>query len=118
MGQILKDAGLPDSGKTASIVLRALAQNTVVFVDHPEMYRDSYLGRFLDVDVTIECNRWLVAKWVSKAGGGDHVYSFDSVPENIRAKMVEELDASITKLQGHLLGCPFDPDPGFRGRRR
>lgn len=118
LGHMLKDAGLPGSGKTASIVLRAMAQNEVVFVDHPEMYRDPYLSKFLDDDVTIECNIWLVAKWVSKAGGGGHVYSFDSVPEGIRAKMVEELDASIAKLQGHLLRCPFDPDPDFRGRRQ
>ena len=117
LGQLLKDAGLPGSGRTASIVLRAVAQNEVVFVDHPEMYSGPYLDRFLDVDVAIECNIWLVAKWVSKAGGGDHVYSFDSIPEGIRGKMAEELDASIAKLQGHLSGCPFDPDPDFRGRR-
>lgn len=119
LGRLLKDAGLPNSGRTASIVLRAMAQNGAVFVDHQDMYRTADLGGSRDIDVVIECDMRFVAKWVSKAGGGDHVYSLDSVPEDIRDKMAEELDDSIPKLKDRLPACPIIPDPdlGFRGRR-
>ena len=119
LGQVLEDAGLPGRGRTASIILRAVAQNRVVFMDHPDMYRATYLDEFLSDDVVIECNMWLVAKWVAKAGGGDHVYSFDVVSEGIRSKMAAELDDSMAKLTSRLSECPLDPDPdpGFCGRR-
>lgn len=116
MARVLADAGMPNSGRAASIIFRAVAQNNVVFIDHPDMYHKSYIDQSED-PVFIECNMWLVARWVSNAGGGDHVYSFDAVPEDIREKMVKELDTSIAKLQSHLSSSPFDPNPSFYVRR-
>ena len=39
MGRVLEDAGIPAEGREASLVLRAVAQNKVVHVDHRERVR-------------------------------------------------------------------------------
>lgn len=114
LAQVLADAGMPRGDRAAPLVLRAVAQNSVVFIDHPDMYR-SRIGQ-PEGQVFIECNLWFVARWVSKAGGGDRVYSFGATSDDIRGKMVVDLDSSIAKLKSHLKDRPFNPDPDRHSR--
>lgn len=112
LGQLLADAGLSSRGREASLVLRAAAQNNVVFVDHQEMYNTLYLGPYTDLYAAIECNPRLVEEWVSRAGGGPGAHTFDAVPQDKRDKMVGELDGRIDRLKGHLAGRHLDDRRG------
>ena len=112
LGQLLADAGLSASDREASLVLRAAAQNNVVFVDHQEMYNTLYLGPYTHLYAAIECNPRLVEKWVSRAGGGSGAHTFDAVPQDKRNKMVGELDGRIDRLKGHLAGSHLDDRRG------
>ena len=112
LGDMLANAGLSPRGREASLVLRAASRNNVVYVDHQEMYNTMYLGPYLDLDVFIECNPIFVAKWVAEAGGGDNVYAFDGVPQDMRDTMTEELDGMIDRLKKHLAGSEFSRERG------
>ncbi len=100
--QLLEDAGLSKDPKEVSLVLRTVAQNNVVFVDHQDLYDTFTLGLTLGCDVAIECNPRLVEKWVSRAGGGPGAYAFDAVPQDKRDKMAGELDGRIGLLKERL----------------
>lgn len=113
LGQLLADAGLLTNGREASLVLRAVAQNDVVYVDHQEMYNTIYLSEWLDLDVIFECNLGLVAKWVAAAGGGDNAHSFGDAPQGVRDAMIKELDGSIGRLKGRLADSRFDREHGY-----
>lgn len=117
LGRLLADADISSKGREASLVLRAVAQNKAVYVDHQELYNTHYLSPFLDMDVLIECDLWLVEKWVSKAGGGSNVFTFASIPQGIRDAMIRGLDDSIDKLKKHLAAYRFDDKLGRYVRR-
>ena len=108
LGNLLKDASLSASGREASLVLRAVAQNNIVCVDHQEMYNTLYLGSYTSLDVIIECNPRLVEKWASRAGGSLGNYTFDAVPQSIRDAMIKELDGRIGLLKERLPGSRLD----------
>ena len=112
LGRMLADAGLSAEGREASLVLRAAAQNNVVYVDHQEMYRTIYLRDCLELDVIFECNHGLVAEWVARAGGGKGVHSFGDAPQGVRDAMVRELDGCIDVVKKHLAGSGFDRERG------
>lgn len=117
LGDMLAGAGLSTMDREASLVLRAASRNNVVYVDHQEMYNTMYLGPYLGLDVFIECNPIFVAKWVAKAGGGDNVYAFDDVPQDMRYTMTEELDGMIGRMKKHLAGSKFSRKHGCYVRR-
>lgn len=99
---ILRDAGLSTDPKEVSLVLRAVAQNNVVFVDRPGMHNALTLGATLGRDVVIECNPHLVEKWVSRAGGGHGAYALNGIPQDVRDAMIGELDDRIDLLKRSL----------------
>lgn len=117
LGRMLADAGLSAEGREASLVLRAVAQNGIVFVDHQEMYKTIYLRRYLELDVTFECDFGLVAEWVSRAGGGSGVRTLGAAPQGTRDAMALELDGSIALLKGRLAGSVLDSRSGCYVRR-
>lgn len=117
LAQMLADAGLPNDGSVAPVILRAAAQNKAVFIDHPDLYCAHFVSDLKCTEVVIGCDMWLVEKWVSKAGGGDNVYSFDSIPQDIRNKMTKELDNSIDRLRSHLSDIPLNLDQERYTRR-
>lgn len=110
---MLADAGLSTRGREASLVIRAVSQNNVVYVDHQEMYNTMSLNLYLGKDVIIECNPFLVAKWVSKAGGGDNVYAIDAVSQDVRDTMIKELGDLIDRLKKHLADSRFSQEHGY-----
>lgn len=112
LGRLLADAGLSAEGREASLVLRAVAQNSIVCVDHQEMYNTLYLDRYLGLDVAFECDFALVAEWVSRAGGGSGVRTFGAAPQGARDAMARELDGSIALLKGRLAGSVLDSRRG------
>lgn len=112
LGRMLSDAGLPAKGREASLVLRAVAQNGIVYVDHQEMYNTLDLGPYLGLDVVFECDFGLVAEWVSRAGGGSGVRTLGAAPQGARDAMVLELDGSIALLKGRLAGSVLDSRSG------
>ena len=115
--KLLADACLPKKGRVAPVILRAVAQNKVVFIDHPDMYGAHYVNKLKDLEVVIGCDAWLVAKWVAKAGGGDHIYSLNATSQDIRNKMTEELDSGINRLKSHLPNSTLELDQGRYIRR-
>lgn len=117
LADMLADAGLSTRDREASLVLRAVSQNNVVYVDHQEMYNTMYLSLYLDKGVIIECNPFLVAKWVSKAGGGDNVYAFDAVSQDVRDTIIKELGGLIDRLKKHLADSRFSREHGHYVRR-
>ena len=117
LGRMLADAGMSAEGREASLVLRAVAQNGIVYVDHQEMYNTLYLGPCLDLDVTFECDFSHVAEWVTRAGGGSGVRTLGAAPQGARDAMVLELDGTIALLKGRLAGSVLDSRSGCYVRR-
>lgn len=100
--QLLTDAGLSADDRKLPLMLTAVAQNNVVYVNHQSMYDTFTLSSTLDCDVVIECNPRLVEKWVSRAGGGPCVYTLGDLPQDVHDAMIEELDDRINLLKKHL----------------
>lgn len=116
--ELLAEADLLKDGNVAPpVILRAVAQNKVVFIDHPDMYSAQSVNKLKDLEVVIGCDMWFVAKWVAKAGGEDHIYSFDATSQDIRNKMTEELGSNIDRLKSHLPNSPLKLDQGYYTRR-
>lgn len=116
--KLLAEASLLKDGNVAPpVILRAVAQNKVVFIDHPDMYGAHSVNKLKDLEVVIGCDAWLVAKWVAKAGGEDHVYSLNATSQDIRNKMTEELDSGINRLKSHLPNSTLELDQGYYTRQ-
>lgn len=81
------------------------------------MYSAHFVSDLKRPEVVIGCDMWFVAKWVAKAGGEDHIYSFDATSQDIRNKMTEELGSSIDRLKSHLSNSPLEFDEGRYIRR-
>ena len=109
---LLADAGLSRDAKEVSLVLRAVAQNNIVFVYHQDMYNTLLLSSTMPKDAIVECNPLLVKEWTSRAGGSPGAYTLEIVPRGVRDAMIEELEGRIGRLKEHLSGSRFDRSSG------
>ena len=95
---ILKEACIETDPKTLGRYIQAVAQNTVIFISHQELYNILHIDKTRDLDLTLDCDPFFINKW-AKSIGLPGVYSFNHIPDNKLKPMLSELEENIKKMK-------------------
>ena len=102
LDEILEEAGLKiEMKEKLGHLLLAVAQNTVVFIHHQDLYNMKFINNTTHLNIFLECGPFYIEKWAKNIGLND-IYSFEHIPSDKKIMMIDELTESINFMKENL----------------